>query len=141
MFAAGVDSHFLDEHMLQRLDQRGRGHRIDATEPQPAASTVASCVQLAVGRYGEQRLLTAGNADRPKNAQRIARRGCFDAATFQSAELAAVIVAPAIDGARATPRQRPVLRSAIEPLQELAIVLRLENRVVQVQRQLCVRIV
>ncbi len=45
------------------------------------------------------------------------------------AELAAMVVAPAVDGAGAAPGQRPVLGGAVQPLQQLLVVTQPKYRV------------
>jgi len=46
VLAPGVHRHLPDEHVLDGLQQRGRGHRLRTADAQPAARAVARGIQL-----------------------------------------------------------------------------------------------
>ena len=50
-----------------------------------------------------------------------------DLGPFHTAQLSSVVVAPAVDRAASSPRQRPVLGPSVEPKQQLLVVLFLED--------------
>lgn len=66
---------------------------------------------LAIGRDGEQRLLSTDQLDGTKGGEGLRRRGNFDLCPFDASQLSAMVVTPAIDGAAAARRQSPVIRT------------------------------
>lgn len=68
---------------------------------------LACGVDAAVRSDGEERLLAAGQLDGPQGGQRLAHGGHLDFGALDAAQLAAVVMAPAVD--LATTDGRPAL--------------------------------
>ena len=88
---------------------------------------------LSICGDGEQRLLPPDQLHRPQCGEGFSGRGNFDLRPLDAPQLAPVVVAPAVDGAAAPGRQRPVVRSPVHPLNELLVVLALEQVVTLVE--------